>query len=66
MNGAFIIRYIINIIMIKIPNISFRVYSGWKLVLSRFILIPRGLFDPVICRAIRCIITIIIITKGIR
>jgi hypothetical protein len=48
------------------PTKSLMEKYGWKGILSKFLLTPRGLLDPVSCRKIKCTITKAAITKGNR
>jgi len=53
-----------NIIIIKNPNKSFDEKYGWKEILSKFLLIPNGLFLPVWCKNNKWTALIPAITKG--
>jgi len=53
----------LKIIIIK-PTKSLNEKYGWNGILSIFLLIPRGLFDPVWCKNNKWIITIAEIIKG--
>ena len=50
MNGVFIDK-IIKIAMIKQGvNLSFHENSGWNIILSLLLFVPRGLVDPFSCK----------------
>jgi hypothetical protein len=53
-------------VVISAPKRSFIEKKGWNGILSLFLCVPRGLFDPVWWRNSKWIITIAAKTKGKR
>lgn len=66
MYGYVRVNNINDIIIIINPERSLKEKNGWKGILSMFLLIPKGLLEPVWCRSRRWIIERAAIMNGKR